>query len=290
MRSVFSSNSEAIHIFANDPYRSGRSQASISFGGGVLFSYNTAIAQHVTNEQGQAAIILNRTSYSVSTSKHQGQVGYAANHLKSIYVDFIPYNTQALTANRLDNKRLIERYEAKAAEFLVRASRARSKADDYRAAAFNTLNELKEYLAFFGIEYQAGDLSALEAAAADADRKAREAAKIRAAEKIKEQAEALEKWRAGEDMRHYFEVTALRINGDTIETTKGANIPLDHAIKIWPMLKRWHDSGEKYYRGQHSIHLGHYTVNSFADDILTVGCHKIPFTEVSAIAQQLHLN
>ena len=289
MKYVFSSNSEAIHIYANDPERRGRA-SSISFGGGVLFSYNTAIAQHVTDEQGETAIIVNNTSYSVSTSKHQSLLRYAANHLTRLYVSHIPYNTQDLKPKHAgDRLRLIEAYERQAADYLVKASRARSKADDYRAAAYHVLNELKDYFAFFGIEYEAGDLSALEAAAAEADSKAREAAKIRAAEKIKEQAEALEAWRKGEDKRHYFEVTALRINGDTIETTKGANIPLDHAVKAWPLLKRLHDSGGVYQNSGHSIHLGHYTVSRFERDTLTVGCHKIPFSEVSAIASQLGL-
>lgn len=289
MKRVFSSTHEAIHIFANDPARDGRA-SSVSFSDGVLFSYNTAIAEHVTDAQGQPFIILNRTSYSNTTSKQQGRLFSAANHLQRIWVDHIPYNAQGLTPSRLDNKRLIERYEAEAAQWLAKAATARKNGDQYRANAFNHLTELKNYLAFFGIEYETGDLSELEAAAIESAKREREAEKARKAARIAEQAEALEKWRAGENVYRSFEVTALRVKGDTIETSRGANIPVEHAVKVWPLLKRLHDRGESYQHGSHAIHLGHYTLTSFSGDVLTVGCHKIPFSEVASIAQQLHLN
>lgn len=287
MKKVFSSNSEAIHIYANDPSREGRAN-SVSFNNGILFSYNTAIAQHVTNSKGESAIILNNRNYSVSTSKHQGQVRYAANHLSRIYIDFIGYKVQRL--DNLNNGALIEQYEAKAAEYLAKASRARLKADDYRAAAFNTLNELKTYFNFFGIEYEAGDLSALEAAAIENDKKERERAKARRAEKIKEQAEKLAAWREGANLGWLnFEVTALRIKEDQIETSRGAKIPLDHAIKAWPLLSRIAKSNEVFYPQGHAIHLGHYTISKADKKALIVGCHTIPMLEVLNIAKQLNL-
>ena len=295
MKKVFSSNKEAIHIYANDSSREGRA-SSISFKNGVLFSYNTAIAHHVTNAQGEAAIIINNGNYSVTTSKQQGQLRYAANHLNRIYIQFVPYNAQSLMPahneicfNGLTVNKLIANYESKAAEYLAKASRARLKADDYRAAAFQTLNELKAYLNFFGIEYSAGDLSALEAAAIESDKKERERAKARKIEKMKEQAEALEKWRAGENVYHSFEITALRVKDDEIQTSRGARIPLEHAIKAWPLLKKLHDSGRDMSLDTHSIKFGHYEMRAFKNDCLIVGCHTIPFFEVQSIAQKLNL-
>lgn len=289
MKTVFSSNREAIHIFANNPERHGRS-SSISFGGGVLFSYNTAIAQHATNDKGETILIINQQSYSNTTSKQQSILGSATWHKDRINIRFIPYDTQSLKPSKLDNSWLIARYESHAAELLVKASRARLKADDYRAEAFNLLKELQVYFAFFGIKYKLGNMEKLESAAIKADKKQKELDKKLAAQRIKEQAEALEAWRKGENKRNYFEVTALRVKGDEIETTKGARVPVEHAAKIWPLLKRLHDKGETYHANGHSLHLGHYTITSFERDILTVGCHKIPFSEVSQIANQLHLN
>ena len=292
MKKVFSSNREAIHIYANDPEREGRAN-NVSFHDGVLFSYNTAIAQHVTSPDGKKAIILNKRSYSVSTSKHQSEISYASNHLTHIYIDFVGYNVQRLELDEwrgIYQKPLIECYEAKAADYLAKASRARLKADDYRAAAFHTLNELKTYLNFFGIEYETGDLSALEAAAIENDKKERERAKARRAEKIKEQAEKLAAWREGANLGWLnFEVTALRIKDDEIETSRGAKIPLDHAIKAWPLLKRISESNEVFTPSGHALHLGHYTVSRADKKALIVGCHTIPMAEVFGIAKQLNL-
>ncbi len=295
MKKVFSSNSEAIHIYANDSSREGRAN-NVSFKNGVLFSYNTAIAHHVINAQGEAAIIINNRHYSSSTSKQQSQLRYAANHLNRIYVQFVPYNAQSLMPahneicfNGLTVNKLIANYESKAADYLAKASRARLKADDYRAAAFQTLNELKTYLGFFGVDYQAGDLSALEAAAIESDKKERERAKARKIEKMKEQAEALEKWRNGENVYHSFEVTALRVKDDEIQTSRGARIPLEHAIKAWPLLKKLHDSGRDMFLDAHTIKFGHYEMRAFKNDCLIVGCHTIPFFEVQSIAQKLNL-
>jgi hypothetical protein len=295
MKKVFSSISEAIHIYANDPMREGRA-SSVSFKNGVLFSYNTAIAHHVTNAQGESVMILNNTNYSNTTSKQQSRLRYATNNLKQIYVNFVEYDAQSLMPasneicfNGLTIDKLIKNYERKAADYLAKASRARLKADDYRAAAFHELNELKTYLEFFGIEYQAGDLSALETAAIESDRKEREAAKARKIERIKEQAENLQKWRAGENVYNNFEITALRIKEDEIQTSRGARIPLDHAIKAWPLLKKLHDSGRDISLDSHSIKFGHYEMRAFKDDCLIVGCHTISFSEVQNIASQLNL-
>lgn len=291
MKRVFASNSELVHVWANHPERNGRA-GNMSFGGGVLWSYNTAIGQHVTNEKGEKAVILNLTSYSNSTSKQQGKAAYAVNHLKRIYIHHIGYNTQNLKFNLIgDRERLIESYEREAAEYLAKAERARTKGDYYRGAAYAHLNELREYFAFFGIDYAPpANMDALKQAAIDRDNEAKRIAAEMKAQREREQAERLEKWRNGENVYSYFEVTALRLKGENIETSRGANIPIEHALKVWPLLKRLHDNGGTYTRTEHSIHLGHYTLDSFDGDILRVGCHSIPFAEVQNIAAQLNLN
>jgi hypothetical protein len=295
MKKVFSSISEAIHIFANQPEREGRA-SSVSFHDGKLYSYRTVIAQHVIGANGEAAIILNNTSYSNTTSKQQGAIHFAACHIKRLYIRGVGFGCECLKPysaenwRGLDVKKLIATYEREAADFLAKASRARNNAENYRAAAFNTLTELTEYLAFFGIQYETGDLSALEAAAIEAAKRSRELEKARKAERIREQAEALEKWRSGENVYRSFEVTALRINGNEIETSRGAKIPVEHAIKAWPMLKRLHNGGADVDLSENSIKFGVYSMRAFKNDSLIVGCHTIPFVEVQGIANQLSLN
>ena len=67
---------------------------SVSARNGVLYSYNTAIAQRVGD-----SIIVSRTKYSVTTSKHQGYVRSALNGCskKVLWADNVPYNCNDLT-------------------------------------------------------------------------------------------------------------------------------------------------------------------------------------------------
>lgn len=295
MKTRYSSNSELTHIWANDPDPSiGKSANSMSCRNGKLYSYSTCIAQIIGN-----TVIYNTASYSVTTSKHQGYAHGASSHFNNkIYLnipkmgldslEFSQHSKAAAPYISFDEIAQISQNEA--SSYLLKASRSRKYAESYRAQAFRIYDNLVKYAALFNLEYQAPNYSSLEAQAVEAEKKAKELEKIRRAERIKEQAEALENWRKGEDVRNNFELTALRIKDDEIQTTRGARIPVDHAIKFWGLIKSWHDKGVSYVKDHHSIHLGNYSVNRFENDVLTVGCHTIPYSEIESIAHQLRLN
>jgi hypothetical protein len=298
MKTKYSSNSELAHIWANDPDSSVKKSAnSTSCHNGKLYSYNTVIAQIVTNHKGldtfQAGVetvVFNTGSYSVTTSKHQGLAHNAARHYSAIYISIPEWGLDSLVFNQSDFDQLIkERSEKEAAALLVKASRSRFNASRYYALALDIFENLAKYAAFFNLVYTSPDLSTIQAQAVEADKKQKELDKIKRAERIIEQAAALEQWRAGHDVRNNFELTALRIKNDEIETTRGARIPLDHAVKFWGLIKSWHEKGIQYVKDHHSIKLGYYTVNKFDGKTLTVGCHSIPYSEIEGIAAQLHL-
>jgi hypothetical protein len=299
MKTKYSSNSELAHIWANDPDPSiSKSANSMSCRNGKLYSYNTVIAQIVTNHKGldtfQAGVetvVFNTGSFSNTTSKHQSLARGAARHYDAIYISLPEWGLDSLVFSQNDFDRSIkERSEKEAAALLVKASRSRLHASHYYAQALEIFENLAKYAAFFNLVYTSPDLTALQVQALEADKKQKELEKIRRAERIKEQAEALEQWRAGHDVRNNFEVTALRIKNEEIQTTRGARIPLDHAIKFWGLIKSWHEKGVSYVKDHHSIHLGNYSVNRFENGILTVGCHSIPYSEIESIAHQLRLN
>ncbi len=287
MKTRYSSNSELAHIWANDPDPSiGKSANSMSCQNGKLYSYSTVIAQIIGD-----TVIYNTASYSVTTSKHQGYAHGASSHFQhKIYLNIPRRGLDSLEFNQLSFNEIAQISQNEASSYLLKASRSRKYAESYRAQAFRIYDNLVKYAALFNLEYQAPNYSSLEAQAVEAEKKAKELEKIRRAERIKEQAEALENWRAGLDVRNFFEITALRIKEDQIETTKGARIPVDHAIKFWGLIKSWHEKGVSYVKDHHSIHLGNYSVNRFENDVLTVGCHTIPYSEIESIAHQLRLN
>lgn len=287
MRTKYSSNSELAHIWANDPDPSiGKSANSMSCQNGKLYSYSTVIAQIIGD-----TVIYNTASYSVTTSKHQGYAHGASSHFQhKIYLNIPKRGLNSLEFSQHSFDEVVKMSENEASSYLVKASRSRKYAESYRAQAFRIYDNLVKYAALFNLEYQAPNYSSLEAQAVEAEKKAKELEKIRRAERIKEQEEALIEWRAGHDVRNNFELTALRIKDDEIQTTRGARIPVDHAVKFWSLIKSWHEKGAQYVKDHHSIKLGYYTVNSFKNDVLTVGCHTIPYSEIESIAHQLRLN
>jgi hypothetical protein len=288
MKTKYSSNRELIHVWANDPNPTiSKSANSMSCYNGKLFSYSTCIAQIVDN-----TVIHNTYGYSVTTSKQQGLAGFASRHYSSqIYLEFPQRGLDHLLFNQSDfdnfvlkhNKRLIE-------EALIKASRSRKYSDQYKATALRIIGNLTKYALFYKLSYTVPNTDDLTESALKADKEAKALEKIRIAERIKQQTEALANWRKGDDVRNHFEVTALRIKDDVIETSRGARIPLEHAVKFWGLIKAWHEKGTSYVKSNHSIHLGNYAVNRFENDILTVGCHQIPYSEIQNIANQLHLN
>ena len=286
MRTKYSSNSELSHIWANDPDSSVyKSANSMSCHNGKLYSYSTCIAQIIGD-----TVIYNTASYSVTTSKQQGYAHGASSHFQhKIYLNIPKRGLDSLQFSQSEFNNIIKMLEGEASEYLIKASRARQNADNYRGKAFSIYGELSKYALFFDLQYTLPDLSGIEAQAIAAAKLQKIKDKEAKALRIIEQAEALEKWRAGEDVRNFFELTALRVKEDQIETTRGAKIPLEHAVKFWGLIKSWHEKGVSYVKDHHSIKLGYYTVNKFDGKTLTVGCHSIPYSEIESIASQLHL-
>lgn len=288
MKTKYSSNRELIHIWANNDDSSVyKSANSVSCHNDILFSYSTAIGQIVNNE----TVIYNTASYSNTTSKHQGLMMSSSSHyLNRIYLDIHKYGLNRLIFGQYDfNNLILEPNMRKASEYLLKASRSKKYKDFYNNQAFSIFDNLRRYAILFNLECTLPQIDDLLESTIKADKEAKAKEKIYKAIRIQQQAEALQNWRNGLDIRNHFEITALRIKDDVIETSRGARIPLDHAIKFWSLINSWHQKGITYVKDHHSIHLGNYSVNRFENDVLTVGCHQIPFSEIQNIANQLHL-
>jgi hypothetical protein len=85
-------------------------------------------------------------------------------------------------------------------------------------------------------------------------------------------------WRAGERVTLARDVGPLvRIEGDTVATSWGARVPLEHAARLLKIARRAHAEGGKVYAHGEGPAVGHFRVNSIAPDFsMVIGCH--PFT------------
>jgi hypothetical protein len=288
MKTKYSSNRELIHVWAHDSSPEIMKQAnSVTCHNDILYSYRTAIGQIVNND----TVIYNTASYSNTTSKQQSLMYQSTSHyLNRIYLDIKKYDLNHLIFSQNSfNEIIFEPNLKQASEFLLKAARSKKYKDFYSSKALSIFDNLERYALLFNLAYELPNVDAFTESALKADKEAKAIEKIRKAERIIEQAEALQNWRLGLDVRNHFEITALRIKNDVIETTRGAKIPLEHAVKFWGLINSWHQKGIIYVKDHHSIHLGNYCVNRFENDVLTVGCHQIPYSEIQNIANQLHL-
>lgn len=78
----------------------------------------------------------------------------------------------------------------------------------------------------------------------------------------------------------------MRIRGDMLETSQGASVPLDHAIKAFRMIKACKLAGKGWRRNGKQIRVGHFEVDSIdSEGNMTAGCHKFHWPEIARVAK-----
>ena len=295
------------HLWAHQSQDSARTagQGNFYFRGDTIYSYGPhfPIARHVRNKRGQVAILFTTRSYSPSTARHKSIVSRACNHLTVFHVVEIQGNA----AKQLDEYR--ERFTAEARRY----SKARTNKPWILESMRRLVDEANAFAQFSGLRSRLKMPASAEAMAEECRaierreeaRRKRERAKYKReqaererqhAERKAEAAKALDEWVNGGGMDRWafnaFDLpTRLRINGDTLETSHGAEVPLDHAVKAFRVIKRLHDSGQTYERNGHTIHLGHFALDAM-DSAGTVraGCHKVEWPEIERVATLAGVN
>lgn len=145
------------------------------------------------------------------------------------------------------------------------------------------------------LEHAVADAVALERRLAErnAERERQQAEYLRVKGLTPEQ--ALVEWREGKiNYSGSISDTRLRVRKDQVETSRGANIPVEHAKRVWPILLRAKRNGTHITAEQGGgLHFGVYQsfheFNAEGSGNLVVGCHTIPWAEIEYIAQQLGL-
>ena len=289
MKTVFSSQEALSHAWANQTQIYGRAN-SMHFQNGVLFSYSTAIAEICESISGEKIALMNDYSYSNSTCKHQSYARRALNGSYKIIsgLHYVFTNYSLKVDDQIGFNTLAKYNEERAAELLVKASRARTRGVMYKGHAHDILKAINDYAQSFGFNYTfKTDLNELqESATAAADQARKQEAAARKA-RIEKQAEALQAWREGGGYSGNFAQTALRINqaDQSIETTHRATIPLSQAAIIWRLVYAIHKKATPVYGLGFTI--GNYTLNTYKNGIFSIGCHDIGFNEFSQLAIKL---
>lgn len=296
MRKVLKNRDEVAHYWANKIQDEGKA-GNIFFEGDTIYSYgyHFPIARHA----GPSTILFTTDTYSSSTSQHISIVRQA-----------IPYDKRVLYVHNIEDAERNRKYlEVFFREHLYKAKRARTKGAEYIQECRSAFEGYKEAYPFLSdlcldemdenghekfvntwqdILYSddANEMVDKSNAAYRKEIERREERDRKAQEKrAREGKKHLPAWKDGDssyDVRravYYLPFAYGRINDDEIETTKGASVSIKKAKMLWTMIKRG--------KSIHGFNIDGYTVISYTDNVLTIGCHKFEQEEVERIGKLL---
>ena len=80
----------------------------------------------------------------------------------------------------------------------------------------------------------------------------------------------------------------LNLNKDRVETSKNIRIPVEVCKKMWKIVRKWHENPSCFKPMQIDTKgSGKYTISSYQNDVLTAGCHKIAYTEMERMYNEI---
>ena len=80
----------------------------------------------------------------------------------------------------------------------------------------------------------------------------------------------------------------LRLVGNRIQTSQGAEFPVEHGRRAFPIIARIRNLGREWKANGEQIPLGHFKIDSVAaNGDVTAGCHFVKYEEIHAMAIQL---
>ena len=300
MKTVFSSD-EIPHLWAHARAEQGRSPSALSFRGAVLFSYGTWIGERLAN----GAFLLNSTSYSVSTSKHQTMMrGAIPNDAPKFYLDQVQRGESTFLCYREPmpalGRRLFDHYLDRSADYQKQAAelpeRRKGAKQQAEARAAHFLAEAQRVSDFFKLRRKVDPKTVARLAKSKAREEERKA-KERAARAERAQAEELERvrqWMAGEGEAwlrlDYSSNALLRVspsNPEVVETSKGMRLPLRGVRLAWLFVQSkrgagWHKNGETFEIQDADGRAWH--LDAVTEHGVVAGCHRLTWAELDWFA------
>ena len=276
------------HLWAHKAQKSARNGGNVYFDGDTIYSYGShfPIARHVETRHGRAVLFTTR-DYSVTTSGHKWTVLGACKHLTVFHVQH-PTDT--------DRKAQFAEYRERYLALARKYSRARSNKPWILGSLRDLVDEANRFAQFFGLRCRLSlpdDLSGM-VAECQAIEKREKARKQRAeAKRAREEQERIRQWANGETdyCPSNGQAIRLRVKDDELQTSRGARVPLDHAIKAFRVIKRLRSKGESYERNGYTIHLGHFALDAIdPQGNVTAGCHNVAWEEIERVATLAGVN
>lgn len=276
-------NDDICHSWANKSHSQLNTKNLYHFAG-EIYSYGDHYLAAKHFPKYDDVVLINCDRYSPSTGQHLSKIRSASSHLKSFTV---PNPSDCKDIKNLEY--LVDMSES----LIQRASRARKdNRAYYLESAQSYYNKAIDYKKTFKIrnKIKVLDFSDLGLETVKAELKAKSEKlkaenKLLKAQELKEKSEKIRAWRALESDRislRYNEGALLRVKGDVIQTSEGANVPLKDAVRLCKYLKNNDDVID--------FRIGHYNVKSYSNGNLVINCHTIEKSEIELMINQLLIN
>lgn len=284
------------HLWAHQAQSHARnSTGNRSFNGTVALSYATEVARiHPSwGKGGEPLYLLTAHKCSNTTNRHMSEIRLAIPNRERI-VNVPNVDPRNLEDHRKNSNYLL----TEAAEFIAKSKRARvawSKTWHLEQAQ-DQYRQLRLYVDHFKLgravklpdDFDEAAITAqLEQLKNQVETQRKERAKKQAeanAKRLERAKEILAQWLSGESVTVPWVLTTayLRVSPndpETVETSRCAAAPLEHVKKALPLVLRALNSGAEFVPDA-DIRLGHYRLNSVANGIVTVGCHRFEQAEI----------
>ena len=216
------------------------------FHGDTIYSYGShfPVARHVENKRGRAVLLTTRT-YSVTTAGHISMVAGACRHLTVLHVADV---------NSTEPRKQFAEYRAQYMALVGKYAKARQRKPDILADLRGLVEEANRYAEFFGLRARLtlpDDLTGMIAECQAIEKREKSRKQREEAKQAREALERVQKWVDGEsDYCPSYGAIRLRVKGDELQTTRGARVPLAHAVKAFRVLKRLQRQGNQGRRVQ----------------------------------------
>jgi len=280
MRTVFSSSTDVIHLFAQRTQDHARS-SNVFFDSDKIYSYgyHSLLGEFITNKNGDFAIIINNSGYSSTTSGHISCLSAATRQYKQFFTMYC------------DSNKVLRQLES-----LLQNLGNAKKPQKYISEALNILDHFNEFLSWFGKPYDSFSQENLKKirrieklfnsspGKESAEQYAKKKAAAQKASDKKDFLKSLQKFKNFEinyiNHNSYNKEDFLRVNtkSGNIETSQGVKVPIKEAQTLYKLIKAGKD-----IKG---LKISNYTVISL-NGVLQIGCHRINRKTMQEIGEQI---
>lgn len=296
-------NSQVSHNFAHNS-QTGKNGSNLFFehnanGSRTIYSYGYHFGiAHIPNAQSNT-VYFTMTSYSNTTAKHINHVWRAVSHMNIIYcpLDITEYFRYGKpTKNGI--KRSLEWFERQIAE--TKSKHICARKYSYTSQIVRLLSNLETFAEAFKCKhlltgkarkaiYNKYDYTQIvnlyfnpQQIEAHKQRKRNETERLK-----KREAKQIKAYKAFECDYLNTNATYLRLNGETIETSRGVKLnDMKQAQTLFNIAERCKRLNKPFTE---HLRVMQYTLNKVTENgTIKIGCHTIPYKETETIAQKLN--